>query len=99
MIRFLDLRCRWFCVCFLIMDNQLKIASVNVRGLGNSQKRRDVFNYLRDLNASLYLLQDTHFIPENEFMIKNEWGLEAIFASFSSNSRGVAILFNNNITL
>ena len=79
------------------MDNELKIASANCRGLADAKKRRDVFNYLRDLRYSIYFLQDTHFTPENESRIKNEWGLDVYFSSFSSNSRGVAVLFNDNI--
>ena len=70
---------------------------MNCRGISNEKKRRDVFHYLRGLNFSLYFLQDTHFSPENESRIRNEWGLDVHFSSFSSNSRGVAILFNNNI--
>lgn len=79
------------------MDNVLKIASMNCRGIGEAKKRRDVFGYLRDLNYSFYLLQDTHFTPSTEARIKSEWGFHAYFSSFSSNSRGVAILVNNNV--
>lgn len=70
---------------------------MNCRGIGDMRKRRDVFNYLRDLGFSIYLLQDTHFSPSCEDMIKNEWGSDVYFSSYSSNSRGVAILFCNNI--
>ena len=38
----------------------LKIASVNVRGLGGQQKRRDVLHYLRNRNYDVIFLQDTH---------------------------------------
>ena len=31
-----------------------------------------------------------------EVIVRNEWGLGCYFNSFRSNSRGVAILFNNN---
>jgi exonuclease III len=37
------------------------VISVNVQGLGNFQKRRDVFHYLRQKNHSIYFLQGTHF--------------------------------------
>lgn len=76
--------------------NKVTVASVNCQGLANSQKRRDVFNYLRDKAFSIYLLQDTHFDPKLEHCIRAEWGYKCYFASHSSNSRGVAILFNNN---
>ena len=79
------------------MDNTLKIASFNCRGLGDFYKRRDTFHFLREKQFSIYLLQDTHFSPELEERVKREWGYDAYFSSFTSNSRGVAILINNNI--
>lgn len=44
----------------------------------------------------IYCLQDTHFTTDTENIIRNEWGYQIYFNSFRSNSRGVAILFNNN---
>lgn len=70
--------------------------SLNCQGLGNRQKRRDVFHYLKQKDYSIYCLQDTHFENKMEKYVNSEWGYKAFFASFRSNSRGVAILFNNN---
>ena len=72
------------------------IISLNCQGLGNNVKRRDVFNYIRNFNANIYCLQDTHFTQDKEIIIRSEWGYECLFSSFCSNSRGVCILFNNN---
>jgi hypothetical protein len=69
------------------------VISVNVQGLGNFQKRRDVFHYLRQKNHSINFLQDTHFTKKKN---KLEWGYECYFASHTSQSRAVCILFNNN---
>lgn len=55
------------------MYNKLKIISMNCRGMGNSQKRKDVLNYLNAKHASIYCLQDTHFVPEIESVVKQEW--------------------------
>ena len=52
---------------------------------------------MREKQFSIYLLQDTHFTPELEDRIKREWGFDAYFSSYNSNSRGVAILINSNI--
>ena len=52
-----------------------------------------MFHYLRQKSYSIYLLQDTHFDPKMENCIR----AESYFASCNSNSRGVAILFNNNL--
>ncbi len=78
------------------MSNTVKIVSVNCQGLSDPRKRRDVFHYLRQKSYSIYLLQDTHFDPKMENCIRAEWGYKSYFASYNSNSRGVAILFNNN---
>ena len=79
------------------MSNTVKIVSVNCQGLSDPRKRRDVFHYLRQKSYSIYLLQDTHFDPKMEDCIQAEWGYKSYFASYNSNSRGVAILFNNNL--
>ena len=78
-------------------NHNLKVLSVNVRGLGESAKRRDVFNYLKSKKCQIYCLQDTHFTSENEKRIRCEWGGECIFNSYRGNSRGVSILFSNDV--
>ena len=77
-------------------DNQLTINTVNCQGLGDCNKRRDIFNYLRKKHFNIYFLQDTHFISDDEKFIQTQWGYKAYFSSFKSNSRGVAVLLNNN---
>lgn len=77
------------------MDSSIKIVSLNGQGLGDSQKRRDVFHYLRQKQFSICFIQDTHFQTKLEKYIAAEWGYQAFFSSYTSNSRGVAILFNN----
>ena len=74
----------------------LKILSVNCQGLGDLSKRRDVFSFLKSGNHNIYCLQDTHFTVDKENSIRTLRGYECYFSSFSSNSRGVAIMFKNN---
>ena len=74
----------------------VEIISFNCQGLGSYEKRKDVFGYIRNLGSNIFCLQDTHFTPELKLMIRNEWGFDAYFNSYTSNSRGVAILFQNN---
>ena len=76
--------------------DKISLISANVQGLGNAQKRRDVFQFLRQKNASICFLQDTHFTDKQETYIRSEWGYECYFNCFTSQSRGVAILFNSN---
>ena len=78
------------------MDNLISFLSANCQGLNDCKKRRDVFHYLKLKKFDIYFLQDTHFETEMENYIEAEWGYRAYFSSFSSASRGVAILFNNS---
>ena len=75
---------------------ELKIASLNCQGLGDNKKRRDVLHYLREKQFSIYCLQDTHFDKKMEPYVTAEWGYKAYFSSYRTNSRGVAVFFNNN---
>ena len=77
--------------------NLIKIASTNCRGLGDYSKRKDVFNYLRDKKFGIYCLQDTHYTAKLEPYIRSEWGGEVYFNSFTSNARGVCILFSTSV--
>ena len=40
--------------------NNFKISTLNVNGLGDLNKRRDVFGWLRDKKHDIYFLQETH---------------------------------------
>ena len=77
-------------------STDIKILSVNCQGLGSLEKRKDVFTFLREKNCNIYCLQDTHFTKQLETYIRCQWGFDCVFNSYSSNSRGTAILFNNN---
>ena len=48
------------------------------------------------LKYNIYCLQDTHFTSDIENDVRNLLGFQCYFSSFASNSRGVAILINNN---
>ena len=76
---------------------ELKILSVNVQGIGTIEKRLDLFNYLKTKNCDIYCLQDVHSTTSTENFIESQWGSHCLFSSHSSNSRGVAVLFNKNI--
>ena len=77
------------------MDDKVTITSLNCQGLGDRIKRKDVLNYLKQKQFSIYFLQDTHFIAKEEQYIRSQWGYECYFSSFSSQSRGVAILLKS----
>ena len=77
------------------MDNQISIFSMNCRGLADKRKRRDVFDYLRNKKCNIYCLQDIHIDKKLERYVLAEWGLEGVICGFTSNARGVAILFDS----
>lgn len=76
--------------------SSIKISSLNCQGLGNYQKRRDVFQFLRQKQYNIYCIQDTHFDHKMYRQVRAEWGYECILAPNNTRSRGVAVLFNNN---
>ena len=51
------------------------------------------------MKYDIICLQETHSQPEDEMFWKTQWGGEASFCSFSSRSRGVAILFKPSLDL
>ena len=79
--------------CTVEMIQTIKIGSMNVRGLSNGSKRIDVFNWLKSKKFSIYCLQDIHVGQKYESSFVRDWGYEVILSFFSSESRGVAVLF------
>ena len=78
-------------------QGEFTISSLNARGFGNKSKRREVFGWLRKIFFCL-LFARTHCTKETENMWRSEWGYQAIFSSYSSESAGVCILFNDNFS-
>ena len=72
------------------------LVSLNCRGLSGIEKRRDVLNYLKQKNFSIYFLQDTHFTADETAQIRSLWGYDIYLSPGKSDARGTAILFNNN---
>ena len=75
---------------------ELKLLSLNVRGLRDSNKRKEIFRWLkRHHNASdnFVFLQETHSLPKDETSWERDWGSKIVFGHGSSTSKGVAIMF------
>ena len=77
----------------------MKLCSFNCRGMQDHVKRRKIFHYFRNLDSDIIFLQETHSDKNDELFWKSQWGESAWFSSFTSNSRGVAILIRNTVTL
>ena len=76
----------------------IKICSYNhnVRGINGDTKRRDVLEYLKQMNKNIYCIQDIHCGEQQTNKFKRDWEGEMIICSGTSNSRGVAILLSKN---
>ena len=77
--------------------DELIVLSANCQGLQNKQKRLDVIDYFSKTKASIICLQDTHWTPKDEPIIRSIWNGECILNGESSNSRGVAILLATKV--
>ena len=77
---------------------EIQTSSLNVRGIGDKQKRSELFNWLRSKKFSLYLLQEVHCSNDIISIWSSEWGYKSLFSCCSSAKGGVAILFNNNFS-
>ena len=71
---------------------------MNCRGLGEQSKRRDVMQYIRQLNYSIIFLQDTHMTTRAIPFFNSLWKGKCYHSCHSSRSRGTCILVNNNIS-
>lgn len=78
---------------------ELKILSLNVRGIRDLTKRRSIFSYLKDQKATFYILQETYSEINDENVWKNEWGGQIIFSHGSNHSGGVCILIYPSINI
>ena len=74
------------------MSMSLTVLGVNVRGIRQFKKRRDVFQYIKGLRCALYCLVDTHITPDMKDRIRSEWGTDVFMSCGSGNSRGIVVL-------
>ena len=68
---------------------KIKFYSVNVRGLRDGAKRRDVLNYLNSLKYSIFCLQDTHWTSDLEQKVRAKWGEDCFCSAIINQIPGV----------
>ena len=76
---------------------QVKIISLNARGIANETKRRKLFKFLKHKDSDIVLLQETHSKKGDTKMWRSLWGSNLINAHGTSASAGVAILLNKRL--
>ena len=62
------------------MKNKLKIISLNVNGLNDSDKRSKVFHWLKSLHADIILLQDPRCAPHSISWWAQQWQFPSIWS-------------------
>ena len=72
--------------------SKLEIASLIVRGLQDNNKRKIIFQTLRNSKFDIILLQETHSPDEDVVLWKRDWIGRAFFSLLNSTKTGVAIL-------
>ena len=77
------------------MENELKIISLNVRGLGNLKKRTGVFEWLKQTKSNIMFLQETHSICADELNWNREMKGHCVFSHGSKSSRGTMVIFKD----
>ena len=77
----------------------IKFYSLNVRGLRDQRKRREIFCFLKRKEYDVIFLQEGHNTHEIENTWAGEWGGEITFSHFTTKARGVLTLFRKGIGL
>ena len=75
--------------------DKIVVLSANCQGLRSYEKRIDVLSHLKDTNAAIVCLQDTHLLDTDASSIKQIWP-ECYINGNKTNSRGTVALLNNN---
>ena len=84
-------------ISYGIMDNKIKICSLNVNGIGAKHKRIAIFDFLHLKKSDISFIQEAHIINKNVKFWKSEYGGEILHSSGEANARGVMILINKRI--
>ena len=77
----------------------VNIITMNVNGLRNANKRKEVFLYLKKNKVDIAMIQESHSDTSYEGIWKNEWGGNIIFNHGESNAKEVAILCKPNLEI
>ena len=80
----------------IYLANNIVVLSVNFQGLKSFEKCQDVISYMNKKKPHIVCLQDTHWLEEDNDIIKNIFSNKVFICEGKTNSCGVAILLNFN---
>uniref|UniRef100_A0A3Q0QX31 exodeoxyribonuclease III n=1 Tax=Amphilophus citrinellus TaxID=61819 RepID=A0A3Q0QX31_AMPCI len=75
----------------------LKIVSLNVKGINNAIKRQKILTFLKKENTKIALLSETHLTDSEHLKLRRTWVGQEFHSSYNSKSRGVAILIHRSL--
>ena len=81
------------------MANNIKIMSLNARGLRDVRKRGNLFFWLKEKQFNICLLQETYWTTDLKNKIQKEWGRNLLLNFGTSHSKGTAILFSDKFDI
>ena len=58
----------------------IKIQTYNVRGIRDFNKRKEIFQFIKDQKCDIALLQETHSMPMDEKLWQSQWGVNVTSA-------------------
>lgn len=78
-------------------QDSFSVVSWNVRGLNLRFKRALLFQYVKQHNPAVLVLQETHQVGSKLMALKRPWVQRASHASYSTYARGVSILVHKSL--
>ena len=75
------------------------LLTLNVRGLRDRIKRKNIFEFCRDKGSNIVFLQETYSTVEVEEKWKSEWNGQLLFSHGTNHSKGVLVLISPNINM
>ena len=75
----------------------VSIVTMNVRGLRDDKKRKEIFYYCKRNDFDIIMLQETHSTKEDEEIWRTQWNGTVIYDHGDSKARGTAILFRKHL--
>ena len=75
----------------------IKICTLNVRGIRNKQKRYNIFSKLKKSKYDIMAMQETHMTDQEKKLIDEGWGENYHFCKGTNRSKGLITLFSKKI--
>lgn len=83
----------------MVDNSTIKLCSSNVHGIRSPVKGKKVLNLLKREKVQIAFIQESHLNNEEHPKLKRDWVGQIFHSSFTSRSRGVAILVNKALPL